>query len=174
MEQGTLPENALRRRKLVLDNWVCNKRNVVVVVRTSLLYLGVELRHVMEIQEILVIGESIKLSSLVLIWIFMSCYSMKKDFWPFSRIWEIWSMEDWSILRVVVPYEEISPLERIMIFHGVDFGLNKYEFYLDMLDTPKSMKGGRIIGCKGGMMLVIWSNCNSMMSLSNHILVWYQ
>ena len=34
----------------------------------------------MEIQEIVVIEESIKLSSLVLIWIFMSCYSMKKDF----------------------------------------------------------------------------------------------
>ena len=33
----------------------------------------------MEIQEIVVIGESINLSSLVLIWIFMSCYSMKKD-----------------------------------------------------------------------------------------------
>ena len=46
-------------------------------------------------------------------------------------------MEDWSILRVVVPYEEILPLERIMIFHGVDFGQNKHEFYLDMWDTPR-------------------------------------
>ena len=27
---------------------------------------------------------------------------------------------------------------------------------------------------KGGIMLVIRSNCNSMMSLSNHVLVWCQ
>ena len=29
------------------------------------------------------------------------------------------------------------PLEKIMIFHGVDFRQNKYEFYLDMWDTPR-------------------------------------
>ena len=34
----------------------------------------------MEMQEIVIIGESIKLASLVLIWNFMSSYSMKKDF----------------------------------------------------------------------------------------------
>ena len=28
-------------------------------------------------------------------------------------------------------------MEKIMILHGVDFGQNKYEFYLDMLDTPR-------------------------------------
>ena len=62
-----------------------------------------------------------------------------------------------------------------MIFHRVDFGLSKHEFYLDMLDTPKSMKERSItIGYKGGMMLEIWINGNSMMSLSNHVLVWYQ
>ena len=61
-----------------------------------------------------------------------------------------------------------------MIFHGVDFGLNKHEFYLDMLDSPKSMKERSIIGYKGGMMLEIWINCNSRMSLCNHVLVWYQ
>ena len=58
-----------------------------------------------------------------------------------------------------------------MMFHRVDLGQNKYEFCLDMLDTPKSMKERSIIGYKGGMMLEIWSNCNSMMSLSNHVLV---
>ena len=30
------------------------------------------------------------------------------------------------------------------------------------------------IGYKGGMMLEIWIKGNSMMSLSNHVLVWYQ
>ena len=33
--------------------------------------------------------------------------------------------------------EDPWPLEKKMIFHGVDFGQNKYEFYLDMLDTPR-------------------------------------
>ena len=48
----------------------------------------------MEMQEIEVIRESIKLALLVLIWIFMSCYSMKKDFDHFRGyekygIWKI-------------------------------------------------------------------------------------
>ena len=41
------------------------------------------------------------------------------------------------ILKVVVPCEETWPLEKVMIFHEVDFEQNKYEFYLDMLDTPR-------------------------------------
>ena len=58
------------------------------------------------------------------------------------------------------------------MFHEVEYGLHKYEFYLDMLDTPKSMKERSItIGYKGGMMLEIWINGNSMMSMSNHVLV---
>ena len=43
-------------------------RNIVVV-ETFLLYRGVELMHVMEMQEVVIIWESIKLASLVLIWI---------------------------------------------------------------------------------------------------------
>ena len=45
------------------------RSNVVVVevVGTTLLYRGVELRHVMEKQGIVIIGESIRLASLVLI-----------------------------------------------------------------------------------------------------------
>ena len=47
-------------------------------------------------------------------------------------------MEDWSILRVVVPCEDTKPLEKMMmIFHEVDFGQNKNEFCLDMWDTPR-------------------------------------
>ena len=37
--------------------------------RTFLLYGGVELRHVMEMKEIVIIGGSIKLASLVKIWV---------------------------------------------------------------------------------------------------------
>ena len=59
-----------------------------------------------------------------------------------------------------------------MIFHEVDFGQNKKEFCLDMCGIPKSMKRWITIGYKGGMMLEIWINGNSMMSLSNHVLVW--
>ena len=44
-------------------------RSIVVVVGTILLHGGVELRHVMEMQEIEIIRESIKLASLVLNWI---------------------------------------------------------------------------------------------------------
>ena len=136
MKQGTLPEIVPRRRRLALNSWVSNKRNVVVVVGTILLHWGVGLRHVMEIQEIVILWESIKLVSWVLI-AFYELLIYEERFWPFSRIWEIWSMEDWSILRVVVPSEEIWPLDRIMIFHGVDFGQNEYKFCLDMCDTPR-------------------------------------
>ena len=86
----------------------------------------------MEIQEIVVIGESIKLSSLVLVWIFMSCYTMKKDFDHFRGYEKYGLWMSLCILRVVVPCEDTLPLERSMIFHEVDFGQNKYEFYLDM------------------------------------------
>ena len=57
-------------------------------------------------------------------------------------------MEDWSILGVVVPYEGTWPLVKIMIFHGVDFGQNKYEFYLDMLDTPRIWGYGVLLDVK--------------------------
>ena len=52
----------------------------------------------MEIQEIVVIGESIKLSSLVIICIFMSCYSMKKDFdhlRGYENLWNIGAFKGW-------------------------------------------------------------------------------
>ena len=41
------------------------------------------------------------------------------------------------ILKVVVPREELDPWKKVMIFHEVDFEQNKYEFYLDMFDTPR-------------------------------------
>ena len=31
---------------------------------------------------------------------------------------------------------KLDPWKKVMIFHEVDFEQNKYEFYLDMLDTP--------------------------------------
>ena len=100
MKQGTLPENAPRRRKLVLDSWVCNKSNGVVEVRTF--SWGVELRHVMEKREIVINWEWTKLHR----WYWYGFYEFllyEEGFWPFLRIREIWSMEDLCILRVVVP-----------------------------------------------------------------------
>ena len=35
-----------------------------------------------------------------------------------------------------------------MIFHEVDFGQNKYEFYLDMLDTPRIWGYGVLLDVK--------------------------
>ena len=62
---------------------------------------------------------------------------MKKDFDHFRGYEKYGVWMNLCISRVVVPYEDTWRLERIMIFHGVDFGQNKYEFYLDMLDTPR-------------------------------------
>ena len=63
----------------------------------------------MEVQDIVVIGESIKLSSLVLIWIFMSCYSMKKDFDHFRGYGKYGLWMNLCISRVVVPCEGLDP-----------------------------------------------------------------
>ena len=52
------------------------------------------------------------------------------------------------ILKVVVPCEETWPLEKVMIFHEVDFEQNKYEFYLDMLDTPRIWGYGVLLDVK--------------------------
>ena len=65
----------------------------------------------------------------------MSSYSMKKDFDPFRGKYGLWM--NLCISRVIVPCEDTWPLEKIMIFHEVDFRQNKYEFYLDMWDTPR-------------------------------------
>ena len=32
---------------------------------------------------------------------------------------------------------KLDPWKKVMIFHEVDFEQNKYEFYLDMFDTPR-------------------------------------
>ena len=102
MEQGTLPENAPRRRKLVLDSWVCNKRNGVVEVRTFSFILRCwvetcngearDLNHL----------RMNKVASLVLIWI-LWVVTLWRRILTILRIREIWSMEDLCILRVVVP-----------------------------------------------------------------------
>ena len=104
MKQGTLPENAPRRRKPVLGSWVCNRSNGVVEVRTF--SWGVELGHVMEKREIVINWEWIKLASLVLIWI-LWVVTLWRRILAILRIWEIWSMEDLYILRVVVPCNEL-------------------------------------------------------------------
>ena len=62
---------------------------------------------------------------------FMSCYSMKKDFDHFRGYEKYGLWMSLCISRVV------GPLEKIMIFHEVDYRQNKYEFYLDMWDTPR-------------------------------------
>ena len=69
MEQGTLPEIVPKRRRLVINSWVCNIRTVVVVVVTILLYWGVELRHITEMQEIVIIWESMKLAVIWILWV---------------------------------------------------------------------------------------------------------
>ena len=129
MEQGTLLENAPRRRKLVLYSWVCNKRNGVVEVRT---FSFISRCWV----EIVINWQWIKLASLVLIWI-LWVVTLWRRILAILRIWEIWSMEDLCILRVVVPCKNRWPLEKIRILHWVDFEQNEYEFCLDMCDTPR-------------------------------------
>ena len=66
------------------------------------------------------------------------------------------------------------PLERIMMFHEVEYGLHKYKFISRYEGYPTRMKRYITIGYKGGMMLEIWINGNSIMTLSNHVLVWCQ
>ena len=66
------------------------------------------------------------------------------------------------------------PLEKKMIFYEVDYGKYKYEFCLDMWDTPRVWMNEVLFGYKGGMMLVLWNDFNPMMSLSNHVLVLYK
>ena len=75
----------------------------------------------------------------------------ERKFGPFSRIWEIWSMDEivHFILRVVVPGEDTWPMERIMIFHGVEFGPNKLEFCFDMKATPRVWRNVVILDLKG-------------------------
>ena len=90
----------------------------------------------MEKQKIVIIGESIKLASLVKIWV-LWVVTLWRRILAILRIWEIWSMEDLCILRVVVPCKNRWPLEKIRILHWVDFGQNEYEFCLDMCDAPR-------------------------------------
>ena len=71
---------------------------------------------------------------------FMSCYSMKKDFDHFRGYEKYGLRMNLCISRVVVPCEDPCPLEKIMIFHEVDYGRNKYEFYLNKWEYPKSME----------------------------------
>ena len=58
-----------------------------------------------------------------------------------------------------------------MMFHEVEYGLHKYKFLTRYVGYPTRMKRRITIGYKGGMMLEIWIKGNSMMSLSNHVLV---
>ena len=152
MEQGTLPENAPRRRKLVLDSWVCNKRNGVVEVRTfSFIFRcwvetcnakARDCNH-LRMNKVSIVGTDMD---------FMSCYSMKKNFGHYEDM-RIWSMEDLCILRVVVPCKNHWPLEKIRILHWVDFRKNEYEFCLDMCDAP------RVCGMKWRPS-VVWTKCD--------------
>ena len=61
---------------------------------------------------------------------------MKKDFDHFRGYEKYGLWNNWSILRVVVPCEDTKPLEKMMIFHEVDFRQNKKEFCLDMWGIP--------------------------------------
>ena len=61
-----------------------------------------------------------------------------------------------------------------MMFHEVEYGLNEYKSLSRYVGHPTRMKRCITIGYKGGMMLDIWINGNYMMSLSNHVLVWWQ
>src|SRR4051812_4682087 len=62
----------------------------------------------------------------------------------------------------------------MMMFYEVEFGLHKYKFLSRYVGYPTRMKRQITMGYKGGMMLEIWINGNSMMSLNNHVLVWCQ
>ena len=87
MKQGTLPDIAPKRRKLVLNSWVCNN-NIVVVVGTFyfILRCWVEACNGKEgdcnhltINKVSIMGTDLD---------FMSCYSMKNDFdhfWGYEK-----------------------------------------------------------------------------------------
>ena len=136
MKQGTLPEIVPKRRRLVLNSWVCNKRNVVVV-GTFLLLVRCWVEawngsvgdcNTLRINKVSIVGTDLD---------FMSCYSMKKVFDHFRGYEKYGLWKNLCISRVVVPCEDPWRLEKIMRFHGVDLGQNKYEFYLDMWDIPR-------------------------------------
>ena len=134
MKQGTLPE-IVPMRIFVLNSWFCEEYSSSG--GNNSFYWGVELRHVMEMQETVIIWESIKLASLVLIWISWVVTLWRKILTIFEDMRNMVYEKKLCISRVVVPYEDTWPLEKIMIFHGVDFGQSKYEFCLDMWDTPR-------------------------------------
>ena len=62
---------------------------------------------------------------------------MKQEFEHFRGYEKYGLWTNLCISRVVVSCEGAGPPERIMIFHEVDYGQNKYEFYLNMWDTPR-------------------------------------
>ena len=43
---------------------------------------------------------------------------------------------------------KLDPWKKVMIFHEVDFEQNKYEFYVDMLDTPRIWGYGVLLDVK--------------------------
>ena len=86
---------------------------------------------------------------------------MKKDFDHFQgyEIYGLWKKR--CILRVVVPCEDTWHLEK-MTFPEVDFGQNKYEFCLDMWDTPRVWRDEVLLdikvveGWQYGVILTPW------------------
>ena len=91
----------------------------------------------MEMQEMVITWESIKLAVLVLLWILWVTLWGKS--WPIPRIWEIWSMEGLCILRVVVPCKNRWPLEKISILHCNGFRTKMNTSFASICVMPKSM-----------------------------------
>ena len=128
MKQGTLTEIVPRRRRLVIISCVCEKYsssgNNSFVSRCWVETCNGKARDCNHwgINKVSIIGTDLD--------------SMKKDSDHFRGHEKYGLWMNLCNSRLVVPCEDPWPLEKIMIFHGVDFGLHKYKFYLDMWDTP--------------------------------------
>ena len=143
MKQGTLPEIVPRRRRLAIISCVCKKYSSSSGNISFILRCWVEACNGnaggcnnWRINKVSPVGTDLD---------FMSCYSMKKDFDHFRGYEKYGLWKNSCISRVVVPCEDIWPLEKIMIFHGVDFGQNEYEFYLDMWDARRIWRDGVLL-----------------------------
>ena len=146
MKLGTLPEIVPRRRRLVIISCVCEKYSSSSGNNSFILRCWVEACNGnagdcnnWRINKVSIVGTDMD---------FITCYSMKKDFDHFRGYEKYGLWMNLCILRVVVPCEDTWPLEKIMIFHKVDFGQNKDEFYLDMWDTPRMWRDEVLLDIK--------------------------
>ena len=76
----------------------------------------------------------------------------EQRFWPFSRIWEIWSMEELVHFKGGSALWEHLKYGEENLFRIVEFGKKWVWVLLRYIDYIKSMKEWSNIGLKGGVM----------------------